>query len=193
MPRKKQFEVDEALTKAMREFWGRGYHPTSMQDLVDGMGIGRGSIYDTFGSKRGLFMRSLDHYIKVVTSALQDMLANSTSPSESILNVFEGAIAALVVGGSRDGCFVINTAAELAAHDDEVAEVVTELFRETEQVFRALIEQGQELGEIPRAVDPVLTARSLLSLYIGLRILTRSNPDMSVLQAIKSQAGALIS
>ena len=121
------------------------------------------------------------------------MLANSPTPSESIANVFEGAIAALVVGGSRDGCFIINTAAELAAHDDEVAEVVTELFREIEQTFRALIEQGQELGEIPPTVDAVLTARSLLSLYIGLRILTRSNPDMSVLQAIKSQALALIS
>ena len=193
MPRKKQFEVDTALTKAMREFWGRGYHPTSMQDLVDCMGIGRGSIYDTFGSKRGLFMRSLDRYIKLCASVFQDVLAKSTSPSESILNVFEDAIAALVVGGSRDGCFVINTAAELAAHDDEVAEVVTAMFRDTEQVFRALIEQGQELGEIPPTVDAVLTARSLLSLYIGLRILTRSNPDMSVLQAIKSQAGALIS
>lgn len=193
MPRKKQFQVDQALTKAMREFWGRGYHPTSMQDLVDCMGIGRGSIYDTFGSKRGLFMRALDHYIKAYTSTFQDILANSKSPSEAILNVFEGAIAALVVDGSRDGCFIINTAAELAAHDDEVAEVVTVLFRQIEQAFRALIEQGQELGDIPSNVDAVLTARSLLSLYIGLRILTRSNPDMAVLQAIKSQAGALIS
>lgn len=193
MPRKKQFEVDDALTKAMREFWGHGYHPTSMQDLVDCMGIGRGSIYDTFGSKRGLFMRALDHYIKVYTSEFQDLLANSTSPSESVLMIFEFAIAALVEGGSRDGCFIINTAAELAAHDDEVAEVVSELFRQTEQTFRALIEEGQQTGEIPPAVDAVLTARSLLSLYIGLRILTRSNPDMSVLQAIKSQAKALIS
>lgn len=193
MPRKKQFEVDDALTKAMREFWGHGYHPTSMQDLVDCMGIGRGSIYDTFGSKRGLFMRALDHYIKVYTSEFQDLLANSTSPSESVLMIFEFAIAALVEGGSRDGCFIINTAAELAAHDDEVAEVVSELFRQTEQTFRALIEEGQQTGEIPPTVDAVLTARSLLSLYIGLRILTRSNPDMSVLQAIKSQAKALIS
>jgi TetR/AcrR family transcriptional repressor of nem operon len=193
MPREKQFEVDDALTKAMREFWGHGYHPTSMQDLVDCMGIGRGSIYDTFGSKRGLFMRALDHYIKVYTSEFQDLLANSTSPSESVLMIFEFAIAALVEGGSRDGCFIINTAAELAAHDDEVAEVVSELFRQTEQTFRALIEEGQQAGEIPPTVDAVLTARSLLSLYIGLRILTRSNPDMSVLQAIKSQAKALIS
>ena len=193
MPRKKQFEIDDALTKAMREFWGRGYHPTSMQDLVDCMGIGRGSIYDTFGSKRGLFLRTLDHYLKIYLATFQETLAKSSSPADSIMNVFEGAIAALVVEGSRDGCFIINTAVELAAHDDEVAEVVTTMFRQTEQAFRALIEQGQEGGEVPRTVDSVLTARSLLSLYIGLRILTRSNPDVSVLQAIKNQAGDLIS
>ena len=192
MPRKKQFEIDDALTKAMREFWGRGYHPTSMQDLVDCMGIGRGSIYDTFGSKRGLFMRALKHYIKIFSDTFQQMLANSSSPAESIMNVFEGAIAALVVEGSRDGCFIINTAVELAAHDDEIAEVVTDVFRQTEQLFRALIEQGQETGDIPHTVDAALTASSLLSLYIGLRILTRSNPDVSVLRAVKNQAGALI-
>ena len=192
MPRKKQFEIDDALAKAMREFWGRGYHPTSMQDLVDCMGIGRGSIYDTFGSKRGLFMRSLEHYIRIFSATFQETIASASSPSESILNIFEFAIAALVVEGSRDGCFIINTAVELAAHDDEIAEIISGIFRQTEQVFRALIEQGQDNGDVPRSVDAVQTARSLLSLYIGLRILTRSNPDESVLRAIKSQAGALI-
>lgn len=192
MPRKKQFEVDEALTKAMRVFWGRGYHPTSMQDLVDSMGIGRGSIYDTFGSKRGLFMRAIEHYIRLYTATFQEILATSSSPSDAIMKVFDGAIAALVVEGSRDGCFVINTAVELAAHDDEVAEITTDVFRKTEHAFRALIEQGQETGDIGRAVDAVQTARSLLSMFIGLRILTRSNADVTVLKAIKNQARALI-
>ena len=176
----------------MHEFWSRGYHQTSMQDLVDCMGIGRGSIYDTFGSKHGLFMRALERYIKINTAALQEILAESSSPAETIINVFDAAIAALVVDGSRDGCFIINTATELAAHDDEAAEVVATVVRQTEQAFGALIEQGQETGDIPRTVDPVQTARSLLGLFIGLRILTRSCPDVSLLQAIKRQAAALI-
>ena len=192
MPRKKQFQIEDALAKAMREFWGRGYHPTSMQDLVDCMGIGRGSIYDTFGSKHGLFMRALEHYIKSYSEMFRQMLTSAQSPSESIMAVYDRAIAALVHEGSRDGCFLVNTAAELAAHDDEVAEVITEVFRQTEQAFQALIEQGQETGDIPRSIDSVQTSRSLLSLYIGLRILTRSNPDSSMLQAVKNQAAALI-
>ena len=192
MPRTKQFDVDEALTKAMHEFWSHGYHRTSMQNLVDCMGIGRGSIYDTFGSKHGLFMRALERYIEVHTATLQKILAESSSPAETIVNVFDAAIAALVVDGSRDGCFITNSATELAAHDDEVAEVVARVVRQTEQAFGALIRQGQETGEIPGTVDPVLTARSLLGLFVGLRALTRSCPDVAVLHAIKSQAAALI-
>ena len=66
MPRTKQFKVDEAVIKAMHVFWKHGYGPTSMQDLVHCMGIGRGSIYDTFGSKHGLFVRALRVYHRIV-------------------------------------------------------------------------------------------------------------------------------
>ena len=62
MGRPKEFDEHEALMKAMRLFWVHGYKATSIQDLVDGMGIGRGSLYGTFGGKRALFMRALRHY-----------------------------------------------------------------------------------------------------------------------------------
>ncbi len=193
MPRKKQFLIHDALTSAMHEFWSRGYHPTSMQDLVDCMGIGRGSIYDTFGSKRGLFMRTLDHYMKIYSARVGKMLAQSSSPSEAIVSIFESAIAELVVDGSSDGCLIINTAVELAALDDEISEVVLGVYRQTEQTFRTLIEQGQATGAIPRTVDSVLTSQILLNMFIGLRILARSRADESLLRAIRNQAAALIS
>ena len=62
MPWEKSFDTEEALGKAMAAFWARGYEATSMQDLVDCMGIGRGSIYAAFGDKRRLFMRALALY-----------------------------------------------------------------------------------------------------------------------------------
>ena len=62
MPWEKQFDSDKALTDAMNIFWSRGYESTSMQDLVDSMGINRGSLYATFGSKRSLFLQALRHY-----------------------------------------------------------------------------------------------------------------------------------
>jgi TetR/AcrR family transcriptional repressor of nem operon len=62
MPWEKTFDTDVALTKAMEAFWSRGYEATSISDLVERMGINRGSLYDTFGDKRSLFMSALRAY-----------------------------------------------------------------------------------------------------------------------------------
>ena len=64
MARTKDFDEDEVLTKAMNLFWLNGYNGTSMQDLVDGLGISRSSLYDTFGDKRSLFLKTLENYKK---------------------------------------------------------------------------------------------------------------------------------
>ena len=62
MPWEKQFDPDTALDKAMQAFWAHGYDATSIQDLVDCMGINRGSMYATFGDKRSLFIQALNRY-----------------------------------------------------------------------------------------------------------------------------------
>lgn len=62
MARSKEFEVNEVLDKAIQLFWTQGYEKTSMQDLVEFMGIHRRSIYDTFGDKHALFMKALERY-----------------------------------------------------------------------------------------------------------------------------------
>ena len=192
MPRTKQFKVDEAVIKAMHVFWKHGYGPTSMRDLVHSMGIGRGSIYDTFGSKHGLFVRALRAYIESSCNSLVEMSESASLPSQAISNVFECAIRAALEDGSRDGCFLVNTALELAPHDQEVAELVAKAFTEVENRFRAMIERAQDLGEVCREVNPDGTARSLLSLMIGLQVLTRSRPEEPLLRAIKYQAEALL-
>src|SRR6202011_688874 len=62
----KQFDRDEVLDRAMAAFWTRGYEATSIDDLVQATGIGRGSLYGTFGDKRQLFLAALDHYWNTV-------------------------------------------------------------------------------------------------------------------------------
>ena len=66
MARPKEFERDVVLDRAMRVFWSRGYEATSIQALVDRMGIQRGSLYGTFGHKRALFFAAIDRYDRVV-------------------------------------------------------------------------------------------------------------------------------
>ena len=73
----KQFDRNEALGRAMAAFWSRGCEATSIDDLVQATGIGRGSLYGTFGDKRQLFLAALDHYWKTVG---MEMFAELSDP-----------------------------------------------------------------------------------------------------------------
>ena len=193
MARTKEFNVDDALMKAVELFWTRGYAATSVQDLVDYMGIGRASLYATFGSKHALFVQALGRYDQVFREKLvAEIVQSAASPRQAIRDTFEMAIRVVVEEGSRDGCLLINTALELSPHDRESEEIVTRAFTSMEGFFRSMIEEGQANREISEKVSPTETARALLSLFIGLRVLARSHPEASLLRSIANQADALL-
>jgi TetR/AcrR family transcriptional repressor of nem operon len=192
MPWEKRFDSEAVLDKAMQAFWSRGYEATSMQDLVDCMGINRGSLYATFGDKRSLFIQALRHYDSRERKAWVAALAAVKSPRESILAAFDGAVSAALDQGSRDGCLLVNTALELSPHDEEIAEIVAQSLAEMEAFFRGRIEAGQRTGEIPDTVEAGEAARALLGLFIGLRVLSRSRPEPALLRSLRQQAEALI-
>ena len=193
MPRKKQFGVDDVMYKAMVAFWDHGYKATSLQDLVECMGINRASLYDTFGDKYTLFIETLHSYKLIYLKPFFAERMKAYSPRQAILGLFHEVSARVLKGEERNGCFVINTALELSPHDERVAKIVNQSFAHIERnFFRKLIEQGQASGEISRSVVPVTTARALLSQFIGLRVLSRSRPEKALLQSISNQVEALL-
>ena len=192
MPWEKQFDRDEALSKAMNAFWARGYDATSMQDLVDCMGVNRGSLYATFGDKRSLFIAALRRYDARYREAWVARLVATHGPRASITAAFDEAISAVLDDGSSDGCLLVNTALELSPHDKEISAIVDTGLSAMESFFRDRIEQGQAAGEIPQHLAPVDTARGLLSLFIGLRVLARARPDEPLLRSVANQANALL-
>jgi TetR/AcrR family transcriptional repressor of nem operon len=193
MPWEKQFDSDAALEKAMAAFWARGYEATSVQDLVERMGINRGSLYATFGDKRQLFLAALRRYDEQHRKAWVAGLTGAMAPRAAVLAVFEDAVAAALGAKARDGCLLVNTALELSPHDPEIAALIAQSLKEMEGFFRAKIEEGQAEGTIPGRVDGAEVAGALLSLFLGLRVLARSRPEEPLLRAIARQAEALIS
>ncbi len=191
MGRPKEFDETEALMKAMQLFWVHGYKATSIQDLVDGMGIGRGSLYGTFGGKRSLFMRALRHYDREREEQLVQF-AEEKEPCEAVLATFEGVVDSVLSDGGRDGCFLVNTALELSAHDAEIASVVASGFADSESFYRMMIERGKASKAIPKDVDAPATARALLTLLLGLFVLSRSRPEAVLLRSVVKQADAMI-
>ena len=193
MSKPRQFDVDKALTKAVELFWRRGYEATSIQDLVEHLGVGRSSLYATFGGKRALFLRALGRYDGIIREeAFTEIVASAASPRKAILDIFRMASATVLDAGSRDGCLLVNTALELSPHDHEIEEIVRRAFTRMEDLLRTLIEHGQASGEIARDLSVTDVARGLLGLFLGLRVLARSWPEESLLRSIENQADALL-
>ena len=192
MPRKKTFTVEYALTKALDLFRTRGYRATSMRDIAMHIGVSRSSVYATFGDKHALFLQALRHDGTLCRTPGLAALAESAAPRQAIVNVFESAVAVAVEGRARNDCLLINTAMELLPNDREVAAIVEGALLELEGNFRTAVERGIASADISRQVDATQTARSLLSLFLGLQVLVRSRPDEPLLRAVVHQAGALL-
>lgn len=187
MPWEKNFDVEKTLDKAMQAFWARGFEATSMQDLVDCTGVNRASLYATYGDKRALFIASLHLYDQNMRKARLAKLEQQSGPRAAIKELFEGFIRYSRSDGSR-GCFLTNTALELAAHDPEIGRIVAESQADLENFFRRMIKKGQTLGEIAADIDPATIARGLLASLLGLLVLARSRPERALLQSIVDEA-----
>ena len=156
MPRPREFEPEQVLDTAMREFWARGYRATSVDDLVRATGVKPGSLYSAFpGGKHALLMGSLDRYSRlVVPEKLGDLAAPGASLAE-VRAYFDGLVSDLLSPEGRQGCLLVNSAIENAAVDAEVAAVVRGHHARLENCFTTALRTARRRGEIPAAVDPV--------------------------------------
>ncbi|MDA5282185.1 TetR/AcrR family transcriptional regulator [Streptomyces sp. Isolate_45] len=193
MARTKEFDPDAALQSALELFWRRGYEATSMADLVEHLGIGRASIYATFGNKRELYLKSLDRYNENRDS---DLLGELSQPGPALPSVRTVVRRFATEANSDDrrlkGCFVTNTAAELGAHDAAAARRVEASWDHVETLLRSALVRAQAQGELPSDRDPRALARMLLVLMQGLRVVGKASQDPGRVRDAAEQALTLL-
>lgn len=187
MPWEKQFDKQAALGRALDSFWAKGYEATSMQDLVDCTGVNRGSLYATYGDKRALFLAALQAYDDARRAMLSEF-EKRYEAREAIRQVFQTFTNEVSESGGNRGCFLTNTALELAAHDAEIRQIVAKAQEDVEAFFARLIRRGKAAGEIPEHVKIAETARGLLASLLGLLVLIRSRPERTLLRTIIDDA-----
>ncbi|MCH8153394.1 MAG: TetR/AcrR family transcriptional regulator [Planctomycetes bacterium] len=181
--RPKEFDEQEALERAMEVFWTYGYEATSVQDLLDAMGIHRGSMYDTFGDKHALFTAAINHYGRTITQCVEDTLDGPGSPLGNIHKLLR-RMAGPAADGKCRGCLATNTVIELAPHDPEVAEAVKALLRRVEKAFHRTLERAVESGELSPDANPRALARFLCCTLQGLVVMGKASAGRSTIKDI---------
>jgi TetR/AcrR family transcriptional repressor of nem operon len=174
MARTKEFNEDQALDKAIEIFWHKGYNGTSAQDLVTHLGLSRSSLYDTFGDKQKLFIKALKKYHEENYVKTKEMLETATNIKDSIVIIFKLAVVESLEDRITKGCFMVNSAVELAMHDEEIAKIVSDNRQIMQEVFYNAVKKGQEAGQISKQQDARILARFIFNNYSGIRVLARA-------------------
>jgi TetR/AcrR family transcriptional repressor of nem operon len=183
----KQFDRDEVLERAMRLFWERGYGATSIDDLVRAMGINRGSLYATFGNKRGLFLEALERYWREIGAPMFATLSDP-NPRRAIERMFDSIITRTGDLRLPRGCLQTNTALECPGVGDEITRKIADGIGGQESAIYEVLRRAQ--GE--RLLEPAQDARALARLFVavaqGMNVVNKATGDTTALRDMAAAA-----
>lgn len=186
--RPRQFKIEDAVRDAMNVFWTRGYHATSLTDLLDGTGLSKGSLYKAFGDKKSLFLRALDCYAEAGLEELSETLAAPGSVKSAIRAALAIYVPLSAGNTGRRGCMVMATAAEMLPHDPEVGACVQSTFRRIQALLASAVRRGQDMSEIASDQDPHDVARFLTCQIEGMRLLGKVGATKREMAAVVEAA-----
>ena len=177
MARVKQLDEEKVLFKAMDLFWKKGYHATSIQDLVDYLGVNRASLYNTFGGKKELFSNAFRLYQENNVKAITEFLQKQPGTKAGLRSMFKNAISESVSDQERKGCFVVNATTELMPGDDLMRGVLLDNKSFFEKTFYDFLVKGEKNAEFAKGKDLKAIATLIYTLYSGLKVIAKIQPN----------------
>lgn len=174
MPRTREFDANEALDKAMRLFWRKGYAETSMRDLVAHTGVAHAGLYSAFGGKRALYQAALDHYDATYGNYMIGPLEAPGAGRAEVEQFFAAVLDAVRTNRWGDGCFMCNTAIEFGTDAGDILASARGNIERMAAGFRRALVRAKDLGEVRAGLDPDATADFLVSTFHGVAVMARS-------------------
>lgn len=182
--RPREFDADKALDQAVRVFSERGYAGASITDLTRAMRLTQGSIYKAFKDKRSLFLAAFDRYRVQRTEKLRQAIGDGGTGLERLRAALAFYAESAQGATGRRGCLVVGSTVELSTFDKAVADHIAAALARNEILLADLIRQGQADGSIASHIDVHATARMLLCLTQGMRVVGKTGRSREQMQAV---------
>jgi len=192
MARPREFDTDVAIERAMQVFWTHGYEGASLPDLLEGMGLTRGSLYKAFTDKKTLFLKVLAHYEEKSVQAGVDLLRDQNIPNgaDRIRTLFTNSYRA-VTEGDRRGCLLCTAASGPSNYDEDIAAVVSAGLGAMRDGFDAALRVSPKHKNLNTDARGSL-ADMLVAQYVGLRTMARARVPQDTLQNAVRSVGVML-
>ena len=192
MSRPKEFNPDDAIEKAMQVFWHKGYEATSMEDLLTAMDLNRGSLYDTFGDKRTLFLKVMDRYCTTFAGPKFSLLDQPGPALPTLRRFISGMIEGGLADPQRRGCLIANTVMELSPHEKEIAGTLRQALKMVEDTFFKVLARAKQQGELKPDKDPRALARFLTTMMQGTIVMIKAGASTDVVKQTAETALSIL-
>jgi TetR/AcrR family transcriptional repressor of nem operon len=183
MGRPKDFVTDDVLDRAAELFWRSGYSATSIPDLETATGLGRGSLYNAFGDKEGLYLAALARYQQKFAAPVSAQL-DRENVGEGIRLMYEAIIARMASSNVPDGCLMANSTVECNGTSSRIEAVIADSAAQMEARITAAIDRAIASKQIPRDTDSEKLARFFVAIAQGLAVVHKASSDIGRLHDI---------
>jgi len=191
--RPREFDADQALDDAVRVFSERGYAGTSISDLTKAMQLAQGSLYKAFRDKQSLFLAALERYRTQRSEKLRHAIDAGATGRERLRNMLLFYAESAQGATGRQGCLVVSSVVEMTSFEQGVADQIAAALARNEALLADLVRQGQDDGSIGADVDPFATARLLLCLTQGMRVVGKAGRTRKEMLALVEVALKVLS
>ena len=185
--RPREFDVDEALTAALRVFWRRGYEGASMAELTAEMGIAKPSLYAAFGNKEELFKKALDLYEREKLAYMTEALKEPTS-RKMAERLLLGALKMQTSNCDPKGCLGVISSIACGPEASSIRECVIERQKSSRQALIDRLEQFRAEGDLPADIEPEALARYMTALLQGLSVQAGAGASYDELKSLVEMA-----
>ena len=194
MARKREFDRQVVVERAMLLFWQQGYGATSIRELKDAMGISSSSMYEVFGDKRGVFLAALAYFCQIERARIMDMAAQLATPQQFIVELFR-SVENIVQTPSHtySGSLVFNTMVEFGMRDADITSLMLAHYLDIAEIIADVLAQAQTAGTITSQDAPLHLSHTILTTLQGVATLKGIKPDFAYVDAITTSILRLLS
>ena len=194
MGRPRAFDLDEALDRALRVFWQKGYEGASLPDLTEAMGINRPSLYAAFGNKEALFCKALNRYAEGPAAYVDEALKEPTARAV-VGRLLQGAVDLQTDPRNPPGCLMVQSALSCREASDPIRKEVAARRKAGEAAIRQRFKRAIAEGDVPADANAADLARYVATIMYGLAVqaaggASRTELRRAIQMALRAWPGA---
>lgn len=165
------FDRQEALCRAMEQFWARGYEGTTLEDLQTAMGgITPPSFYNAFGSKEQLFKEATTLYTATFGEPTVRALEEAPTAREGLETMLRMTAKFLSQPGKPHGCLLVLGAMNCTPANKGAQDHLQAIRRQAPKVLKQRLDRSVAQGELPARLDTNAIAAFYATVIHGLGV-----------------------